>query len=246
VNLCVIGPCVVLVALALIPRALAQEQPNRCAVVLHGLARTSASMAPVRRHLLDAGWSVVNQGYPSRRAPIEVLADYVELAIDECLHQGFAPTQIDMVTHSMGAILVRQWRANNPHMQIGRTVMLAPPNHGSELVDRLARAPAFRLWNGPAGRQLGTDSDAIWRVLPGGDSNWEVGVIAAVGGAGTLLGRHLPSPNDGKVSLASTRLAGMRDHVTVRASHTFIMREPLVLAQILSFLRRGMFERSEG
>jgi hypothetical protein len=202
-------------------------------------------MAPVQRHLAEAGWQIVNQAYPSRRAPIEVLVDYVDLAISDCLGMGFAHARIDMVTHSMGAILLRQWRANNPRIQTGRTVMLAPPNHGSELVDRLALAPAFRLWNGPAGLQLGTDSNAIWRALPGADSTWEVGVIAAIGDAGTLLGRHVARPNDGKVSLASTQLAGMRDHVTVRASHTFIMREPLVLAQIVSFLRMGEFERSE-
>ena len=49
--------------------------------------------------------------------------------------------------------------------------------------------------------------------------------------------------NDGKVSVASARLAGMRDYLTVPHSHTFMMRSDLVVRQVLAFLRDGRFAR---
>ena len=43
--------------------------------------------------------------------------------------------------------------------QLGRTVMLAPPNGGSELATRLGRFALFGALYGPAGAQLGPAAD---------------------------------------------------------------------------------------
>ena len=39
--------------------------------------------------------------------------------------------------------------------------MLSPPNQGSEVVDALKHMAIFKWFNGPAGQQLGTDSNGI-------------------------------------------------------------------------------------
>ena len=46
-----------------------------CVVLLHGLARTSSSMEDLEKALVYEGFSVVNEGYPSREHSIETLAD---------------------------------------------------------------------------------------------------------------------------------------------------------------------------
>lgn len=218
----------------------AKELPGagRCVLLLHGLARTSRSMRPVAKVLREAGWQVVNRGYPSRSATIQTLSAEVAAGIAECRSYVDASLRIDVVTHSMGGLLLREWAAET-HLTIGRAVMLGPPNQGSELVDRLGRTLAFRLYNGPAGIQLGTDVDAHWRRLPA--VNFELGVIAGSGGEHGLLGRHVAAPNDGKVSVASTRVAGMQDHATVRVGHTFMMGNASVQTQIKTFLASGKF-----
>ena len=181
-----------------------QDVRNECVVLLHGLARTARSMVPLAVAFEAAGYRVLNVAYPSRLHVIEVLA---EVAVGKALARcaAFAPRAIHFVTHSLGGILVRQYLGRHAVANLGRVVMLAPPNQGSEVVDRFGWLPGFRLFNGPAIEQLGTGTASLPRRL--GALHAPVGVIAGTRSVNWLLSTALPGPNDGKVSVASTRCA---------------------------------------
>ena len=53
----------------------------------------------------------------------------------------------------------------------------------------------------------------------------------------------IPGADDGKVSIARTKVEGMRDHLVVHVSHPFIMKNQQVIAQTIQFLREGRFAR---
>ena len=205
-------------------------------VLLHGLGRTDRSMRPLEAHLESEGYRVRNVHYPSTQADPETLVGFLHEEIDGCC-AGSA--KIHFVTHSLGGILTRAYLSRHALPNLGRVVMLAPPNHGSAYVDWIGDWKLFEWLAGPTAVQLGTDETSLPNRLP--DADFELGVVAGSGGVNPLGDRVLEGRNDGTVSVASTQLAGMRDFVEVDASHTFIMRNPEVLTHVVHFLREGRF-----
>lgn len=213
---------------------------NECVVLLHGLISSSSAMEPMAAWLADEGYRVANIDYPSRDYPIEVLAPQaVGQGIDEC-HAGGRPDKVHFVTHSLGGILVRYYFAERTIDNMGRVVMLGPPNQGSGAVDAMQDMPGFDWLNGPAGYQLGKDADSVPLNLPLPD--FEFAVIAGDRTLDPVTSAVLEDPDDGRVSVADTKLEGMRDFRQVGATHTFIMQKRDVFRLVRNFLAHGSFD----
>jgi triacylglycerol lipase len=208
-------------------------------ILLHGLCRTSRSMLKMERALTEAGYKVRNVDYPSRTASVEKLADNaIEKAVGDCQQDG--ATKINFVTHSLGGILIRSYLARNSISNLGRVVMLAPPNQGSEIVDKLGIWSLFKWINGVAGNELGTDTNSTPNKL--GPANFPVGIIAGDRSINWINSLLIPGRDDGKVSIERTKLADMTDHIVIHTTHPFIMKNREVIQQTIQFLRAGNFD----
>lgn len=205
-------------------------------VLVHGLGRSHLSFFRLRNKLLHAGYQVANIAYPSRAKPIEELAELVKSKLPA--NEG----RMHFVTHSLGGILLRVILAEEKLSNMGRAVMLCPPNQGSSLATRLKNWYLYKLFTGPAGQQITTAEDSVPRRL--GPANFEVGIIIGNRSIDPLA-FFVDGDSDGKVALEEAKLQGMEDFLVVPNGHTFLMSDSKVMGQIIHFLQYGKFDRAD-
>lgn len=209
-------------------------------ILIHGLGRSSFSMKYLDKRMKKASYHAVSFGYPSTKLSIDKLADQLEAFVQA--QENASVKKIHFVTHSMGGIVLRAWLHKYPHENVGRIVMLAPPNQGSEVADYFKDWHLYQWMMGPAGQQLGTDFDSILNKLPHSVIP-QVGVIAGTKPLTPLYNRVFSGPNDGKVSVKSAKLEGMTDFLELPVSHTFITHKTVVADQVLAYIKYGKFNR---
>jgi pimeloyl-ACP methyl ester carboxylesterase len=220
--------------------ASAEEAPPETVVLLHGLAQSDLSMRPLASRLRSAGFRVHAIRYEStEKEPADLVGDLAaELA--RCCAE--AP-RLHFVTHSLGGVLLRAYLAERALPNLARVVMLAPPNHGSELADVVRRSRALRSAFGPTATELGTDPESLPNRLPPAD--FEVGVIAGTSTLNPLGSWLIPADDDGTVSVTSARLEGVSDFVALPVSHTLILLSSEAARQTIGFLGHGRFIHAE-
>lgn len=206
-------------------------------VILHGIARSSSHMEGLEAYLQKQGYDVINLNYPSTDYKLEQLVDLTQKKLSTKLTR-IKP--VHFVGYSMGGLLVRAIIHKYPPPRLGRAVQLAPPNKGSELADLLKNNWLYQKIYGPAGQQLTTDKDLTHLF---GKIDYELGVIAGNRTIDPISSAIIPGDDDGKVSIKSTKLKDIKDHIVVSASHTFFPSNRTVHRQTEHFLKHGVFKK---
>jgi len=239
--------CIVLILFFLLSlqrhEALSQstnQETGDYVILLHGLGRSNRSMVKIEKSLSSLGYRVINVNYASTKHTIEFLADEILSDVIE-RYSKISQSKIHFVTHSLGGIVVRYYLKHHKLPNLGRVVMISPPNQGSELADRLKDSSIFKKINGPAARQLGTEEDSVPQNL--GPVDFDLGVIAGNRTINPLYSLILPGPDDGVVSVERTKVAGMKDFLVLPKSHAFIMQSDDVIEQVIHFLEQGAFRK---
>lgn len=209
--------------------------PKVC-VLLHGFLRTGASMRPLARRLQGRGYEAsLSPTFGYHRGTLEQHA-----ARAAALMTAFADrhpyTDVDAVTHSYGGVLLRAALATGAAPPLRRVVMIAPPNQGARLAERIrGYLPLHR-----------TGWDPLAQFLPGAAARFpppavEVGILA--GGTGTPRGMNpwLGSDNDGTVCVDECHLDGAVELRVIPVQHSWMLYSPRAIAQVLAFLEDGRF-----
>lgn len=212
-------------------------------VLLHGIARSYKSMDYLAQFLNKKGFHTINIDYESTRFTIQDLVNnFLAEEIEELCPDS--SKKIHFVTYSMGSILLRYYLLHYGCSRLGRVVMIAPPNYGSAVVDKMRETKILKIFfeyiYGPAGQQLGTSQDDIHTFLP--DADFEPGIIAGTLGITPYFStKILEGDNDGTVSVESTKVKGYKDHCCISATHLLIIYYRETLDQTLMFLKNGHF-----
>ncbi|HEY9079264.1 esterase/lipase family protein [Magnetovibrio sp.] len=198
------------------------QAPRPDAVVLvHGLGRSAHSLDKMAEELRAQGFEAVQFNYASTQGAI---ADHAR-ALNRVLDGLKGVRTVSFVTHSLGGPVVRQaLEQNKQDFEVGRVVMLAPPNQGSHVARTLSQYAFFRTLLGPALTDLASPSMQVLAKPPS--------PFAVIAGRVSVLS----GDGDGVVDIEETKLKHMSKHLVVPASHTFIMDHPDVISFSVDFI----------
>ena len=202
--------------------------------MLQGSGSSANSLWSAEQFFTTRDYEVYRLAYPSTK---KALGQLVEQIRKEA--QGLCPTTPNFLTHSMGGIILRVIKSTHPDFAVARFVMLGPPNHGSEIVDEWGDRKLFVQLNGPAGASIGRDG--VFTELP--NVEFDLGIIAGSRSLNPYFSYLITGPDDGKVSIEATKVAGMKDHIVLLVTHTFMMNNAEVLNQALHFFQNGYFRK---
>lgn len=212
-------------------------------ILLHGLVPSPGALKPLQRRLDEIGYQTLNLQYPSGHWSISDCAQAVAEDTAALANESEGP--VHYVGYSMGGLVARLAIALARPKNMGRMVMIASPNGGSEVAEVMAKTPLMRLAYGPASVELTRKgASEISRRI--GAPDYDVGVIAGNRTLQVFASLLMPWPNDGRVSVEATKLEGMADHAVVKSSHPMIARNPETIALTCRFLATGRFRPVAG
>ncbi|MCB1558012.1 MAG: alpha/beta fold hydrolase [Alphaproteobacteria bacterium] len=219
------------------------SEPRREKVfLLHGIALNRFSLLFLEKRLRKSGFEAEAISYPSTKHSLDDLAQwfYAKYLAPDVL-QNF--DRIHFVGHSMGGLVIRRalhnYRDQLPADKIGRVVMLGTPNGGSEIADFLQKFIPFRKLYGPAGAELTTHHQKSLQA----PLYYEAGAIAGTSRwLYPLASIWIKGDHDGRVSVKSTKLPDLKDHMVINASHTFMIYRGRTARLVISFLKNGQFQ----
>ena len=209
-------------------------------IVLHGITKTNRIMKHLSKSLSEHGFNVYNITYPSTEYTIQELAEFVynkayELGLNDRKKTHF-------VGHSMGGLIIRHFIYKFKPENIGRVVMIGTPNHGSQLTDKFKDWWLYKKDFGTkAGRQIGTDMYGLKNAF--GKVDYELGIIAGNKNGNPYFSKILPNEDDGMVTVESTKLEGMKEHIILKLKHNQLVSNKKSIRQVIYFLRNGYFEK---
>ena len=200
-------------------------------VLLHGQGRTRLSMVVLGKRFRSAGYQTLNFPYNQTiRSLDEISGQLVEF-----IGQKVKTSDYHLIGHSLGNVIIRNAFRKDYPAGLGKIVMLAPPNQPAHLAKRLKKNLIYRLFTGDSGQKL--SEEKFYRDLP--IPRVPFGVIA--GDKGQSL--TFSEPNDGVVTVGSTKLEGMADWILLHHGHTFIMNCKDTFEHCVRFVESGRFKQ---
>ena len=208
-------------------------------VLVHGLGRSGLAMWRLSQRIESAGYPVCVLDYDSIGETWYQVMEETTNQINHCVEDV---ERVHFVGHSLGGLVVRAYLHGQPSSmespKLGEVVLIGTPNKGSEVADYY-KDHFLMKYAGETSQSLMTGEDTLGFQLP--EPYFKPGVIA---GTRTMwMTDHMfEGPNDGLVSVESTKLNSMKDFVAIEVGHSSMRYNEEVAMQTIHFLERGQFK----
>ncbi len=202
-------------------------------IFLHGFLGGHHNFDEISSFTKRLGYHNVVEEYSTFSGGVDEIS---EDFIPRSLKKAQNAKTINIVTHSMGALLLRSYLSRHKIPNLGRVVMISPPNHGSEVADKMSQYDWWVSMFGGAGMDLRTSVE--FPLMP---DDVEFGIIAGTASWNYFSKDWIKGVDDGWVGEESTKLEGMSDFITVESSHGLITENESAINQTAYFLAHGHF-----
>ncbi|MGK0189380.1 MAG: triacylglycerol lipase [Verrucomicrobiales bacterium] len=222
--------------LAKVPRVRASS--GDYVILVHGFSWAKPPLRTLGRNLHKEGFHTIEIHYPIRSiSMLEVVQDYILPAVKE--HCTDPERRIHFVGHSMGCIMIRKLLKEHAFDQLGRVVLLAAPNKGTEIADIFSKTPVIGKMLGEAVEQVGTEPESVPNQL--GPVDYSPGIIMGTRSDFPIFPEIIPGDDDGVVRVDSGPVDGMAELITLPTTHIRMPSTRIACAQTSHFLRTGKF-----
>jgi pimeloyl-ACP methyl ester carboxylesterase len=199
-----------------------QTPQKELVVLIHGFGAKRAVMWPLAARLRSNGYRVRLWSYVTL---FQSINSHSHRLHNYLLMQLADESRFSIVAHSMGSIIARAALNRSVPSNMGRLVLLAPPNQGSPIA---RYASMFVGGIIRPTRELSDDRNSFVRNLSS-PRGVDTGIIAA--------------RFDLLVPAANTILESVHKYETVNGTHNSLLMSKNVCEMITSFLRSGEFGR---
>ena len=189
-------------------------------VLIHGFGSNRLVMWPLASRLRQQGFRVHQWTYPSLFRSIQIHAARLS---NYLMGSVASERRVHIVAHSMGCIVARAALNVAQPDNLGRVVLLAPPNLGSPVAGMASKLvgslviPCVELSDAPTSfvNQLENLCTS------------EIGILAAT--------------HDFLIPHTNTQLPGQLQHETIPGTHSSMLWTKVLPSKVGSFLRSGHF-----
>lgn len=216
---------------------------NDTVVLVHGLGRSGNAMWLLTRRLENSGYAVCTLDYASIGKSVQTVLETTENQINQCLEsKTVQQAKVHFVGHSLGGLVIRSYLQSYPEFtrseRMGEAVLIGTPNQGSELADYYSDTWLIEL-GGEVTQSLITGEDTLGAQF--NNIGIEFGVIAGTKSL-KLTNNVFTGPNDGLVSVESTKLENMGDFIEIEVGHSSMRYNEEVANQTIFYLQNGHFQ----
>ena len=213
---------------------------NDVVVLVHGLGRSDFAMATFAEQLTQANYQVCALDYDSVGETIASVMNTTLAQINACVNSS---AKVHFVGHSLGGLVIRAYLQHNTTLatagRLGQVVLIGTPNQGSEVADYYQDS-WLMTFAGEISQAMVTGQRSLGNMLA--PTTYNAGIIAGTKSY-FFTDSLFNGPNDGLVSVESSKLTNMADFISVDVSHSRMRYSDVVTQQTLYFLANGAFNK---